>query len=387
MSLSHKRFILGLFTLLFSVALAAPPLWWSDGDPPVVNENEENNHGPANIGQAKHVVKSALDALRVTHPSVTADIEQDLAPIINLTVPDPKTDEWIQQQNAPLLIGQLKAISAPFYTRLNTEDPVWLAAELTENGTSHPGSIFPWTVETTDDANKGIANIGQLKAVFSLRFENLENSTGGNSTGGGSNGGNDDIDDIDDIDPNDLDNDGLTNEEEALIGTNPELSDSDGDGINDGEDGWALSSALSPVRLPKPNYIVMPLKQLGGEETIYGTPKINNNGHVAMETATGSSHNDRVYYADYFNGNELISLPPTDNNNLGETQLSEDNHFMRGSGLMSIRSSFENNTIDSTFFEDGYFEIYKNGELLVQSNDANMFNFVHTNGPQEYNDF
>lgn len=172
--------------MLVVVALAAPPLWWSVGNPPVIDTNAaENNIAPANIGQAKYMVRSALDALEDILPSVATQIEQDLTipqpnpaggtfpAILDFTVPDPKDDTWIQKQKNPLLIGQLKAIADPFYTRLNEAAPAWLATERTTNGTSHPNSIFPWTTDTTDDVNKGVANIGQLKSVFSLRFETL----------------------------------------------------------------------------------------------------------------------------------------------------------------------------------------------------------------------
>jgi hypothetical protein len=77
----------------------------------------------------------------------------------------PKADE-AEIMHAPLLIGQLKAIADPFYTRLHAVSPHWLEAERTTNGTNHPGSIFPWTSAASDDKNKGVANIGQLKAVI-----------------------------------------------------------------------------------------------------------------------------------------------------------------------------------------------------------------------------
>ena len=134
---------------------------------------EENNHGPANIGQAKHMAKSALDTLRPILPDVAAQIEADLAPILSFSVPDPKTPEWIEKQKAPLLIGQLKAIAAPFYTRLNAAAPAWLENQRNTSGTSSPNSIFPWTEGVGDDQNKAIANIGQLKAVFSLDLDKL----------------------------------------------------------------------------------------------------------------------------------------------------------------------------------------------------------------------
>ena len=172
MPLPQKKLIPTIFLLLVIAAIAAPPLWWSSGNPPIIVANApQNNRGPANIGQAKHIAKSAIAALRPILPAVATQIEADLAPIVDFTVPNPKTPEWIAKQKAPLLLGQLKAMADPFYRRLNTAAPTWLTAERTANGTNFPNSIFPWTSETTDDKNKSIANIGQLKAVFSLRFE------------------------------------------------------------------------------------------------------------------------------------------------------------------------------------------------------------------------
>jgi len=151
------------------------PAWWSVGDPqsqddkPVLTDAEPNNHGPANIGQAKHMVKSALDALRPVLPQVALQIEADLAGIVDLTVPSTKTPEWLDKQKAPLLIGQLKAIAHPFYVHLDAAAQSWLAAQRLANGTES-GGIFPWTDDPSDDNHHAMANIGQLKAVFSLHF-------------------------------------------------------------------------------------------------------------------------------------------------------------------------------------------------------------------------
>ena len=213
MPLPQKKLIPGILLMLVIAALAAPPLWWSTGNPPVIDPGAvENNHGPANIGQAKHMAKSALDALRTIIPAVADQIEADLTgganPIVDFTIPNPKTPEWIEKQKAPLLIGQLKAIADPFYSRLHAAAPTWLEAERTQNGTNHTNSIYPWTIETTDDANKAIANIGQLKAVFSFRFGDL-----------GSDG--------------DSDNDGLPDSWELANGLDPTLRDSDQNGVTD----------------------------------------------------------------------------------------------------------------------------------------------------------
>ena len=173
---------------LAGLALAVPlsgdpqnrPAWWTDEGTRVIPPGAiENNRGPANIGQAKHMVAQALKALDTTGPTLATQIRADLAGtapnftnrILDLAAPANPAEQ--EKQKAPLLLGQLKAIAAPFYSRLAASSPAnaaWLAAERTTNDTNYPNSIFPWTAETTDDQNKSIATIGQLKAVFSLRF-------------------------------------------------------------------------------------------------------------------------------------------------------------------------------------------------------------------------
>jgi len=184
-----------LFTLFSGISLQAQdaPAWWTDGNPPVVNENTENNKGPASIGQAKYMVKEALRGLAAVESTVAQQIEDDLAGtepdnsdrIVDLELPGTITDEWRAQQKQVLNIGQLKALADPFYTRLDAHNTVWLADQRTLNGTNHAGSIFPWTSDTADDNNKGIASIGQLKATFSLRFDTVGPPTNEDTDGDG----------------------------------------------------------------------------------------------------------------------------------------------------------------------------------------------------------
>jgi hypothetical protein len=182
MSLRHFLQCFLLLTLL-SLAVAASPPWWTNGSPPVIDANATaNNYGPANIGQAKWIVAEALRALEFNAPAIASQVRSDLDGflpdhtdrIIDFSVPEnPKSESWIKNQNMPLLIGQLKSISAPFYSRLAAVQPIWLASQRVANGTDSPNSIFPWTPTTEDDANKSVATIGQLKAVFSLQFQTL----------------------------------------------------------------------------------------------------------------------------------------------------------------------------------------------------------------------
>ena len=244
MPLPQKKLIPGILLALMIAALAAPPLWWGTGDPPVIVPGvPQNNHGPANIGQAKHMAKSALDALRTVLPAVADQIEADLVgngkPIPSWAPPANQAEK--DKNHAPLLIGQLKAIADPFYTRLHAAAPAWLEGELNENQTKDacdPSNYFPWSTETTDDQNKAIANIGQLKAVFSLRFEQLET----------------DHDRLADeweilhflnlrFDASaDPDNDGLSNLQEMTMGSDPksEGADTDQDGM---PDDWEFANA------------------------------------------------------------------------------------------------------------------------------------------------
>ncbi len=141
--------------------------------------------------------------------------------------------------HAPLLIGQLKAIAAPFYTRLHAAAPIWLEAERIANGTNHINSIFSWTSATTDDNNKAMANIGQLKAAFSLRFDGLP----GGSIDIDADGMHDHWELANGLDPTnsddatlDHDSDGLNNLAEYRAGTAPNKHDTDGDGIDDAEE-------------------------------------------------------------------------------------------------------------------------------------------------------
>lgn len=237
--------------MLAIAAFAVPPLWWSAGDPPVIDPAAAvENKGVANVGQAMHMAKSALEAVRDVLPAVADQIETDLTtgtnPILNFTVPNPKTPQWIEQQKAPLLIGQIKAVSDPFYTRLHAAAPTWLAAQRTANGTNYAGSIFPWTYVTTDDDNKAIANIGQLKSVFSLHFTDDSDSDGLTDLGEVADSNGYGIQDILattlglSLSSNDTDGDGVSNSVEMANGTSPLTADSDGDGVADNLDAYPL---------------------------------------------------------------------------------------------------------------------------------------------------
>ncbi|MGJ8661040.1 MAG: hypothetical protein ACSHXL_03300 [Bacteroidota bacterium] len=190
--------VLSLFQPL--LAQETVPAWWTDGDPPVIEISaEENNRGPANVGQAKWIVLEALRSLGASAPDIAVAVRTDLDGIasdqsdriIDLTVPDPKSDEWIEVQKSSLTLGQLKSIALPFYNHLNSTDADWVKSQLDLNhgGTATlnehywqvsgnanytESGYYPWDPTTPLGVNTSMATIGQLKAVFALRFESLD---------------------------------------------------------------------------------------------------------------------------------------------------------------------------------------------------------------------
>ena len=247
MKACFRSALLVLLVLLVPVQ-GDPPRWWREGEPPVIDPAAATNPlGPANIGQAKWMAKRALDALAAIDAQLAAGIEQRLTQaqpnpdggmvpaILDFGIPAaPQDAAWHERQHAPLLLGQLKAIAAPFYDQLHAAAPWWLDCDSSDpaaqgqlqlNGTKDPwdaANFYPWTADPGDDANHAIATIGQLKAVFSLRFDSLAAS----------------------LPDGDYDHDGLTNAQETAYGTDPRNPDSDGDGM---PDAWEIKWGLDPL--------------------------------------------------------------------------------------------------------------------------------------------
>ena len=226
-------------------ANATPPTWWGDENYPLIDTAANPaNLGIANIGQAKCMAMYALEALRISAPMIAAQVENDLVGT-GKPIPSwepPVTDQERAAQYSPLLLGQLKAIAAPFYTHLHDSAPAWLANERTIDHLPDTGTFFPWTSTTSDDANRAPTAIGQLKSVFALHFETLEAA----------------------LNP-DLDGDGLTNAEEAELGSDPFTVDTDGDGRSDYAENLAGTDPLladieelSFIPAPAPNSISDP---------------------------------------------------------------------------------------------------------------------------------
>jgi len=298
MPLPQRKLIPGILLFLVLAALAAPPLWWGDPASPVINSNPANNHGPANIGQAKHMAKSALDALRPILPTVAAAIEADLVgpgkPIPSWEPPANQAEK--DKNHAPLLIGPLKAIADPFYRHLHTAAPAWLEQQLYGNltkDTANPENFFPWTNGLNDDNNKAVANIGQLKAVFSLRFDTL----------------------LPDFTNEDSDGDGLTFEQEIALGSNPNKKDTDDDGLKDGEDADPLHSKINWHTTSEPNFAVIELGLEDSEDLQF--EDLSHSGTVLSSKSQQSTPETRVIVDKNRHSHELPGVGPSLGDSIG----------------------------------------------------------------------
>lgn len=178
--------------LLMSVPLrmlaADYPAWWTNSAHPVItNVVVTNDFAAVNAGQLKWFATNAYDELNTK-----------LAGGAGTAVCALVTGLANSNNFVAINLGQLKAVTALFYDRL-------IDAGYT--------NAYPWTASTSAVNDFAMANIGQLKHLFSFDLSR------------------------------DTDGDGLADWVETgtgiyispfNTGTNPNSADSDGDGINDG---------------------------------------------------------------------------------------------------------------------------------------------------------
>ncbi|MFA6287401.1 MAG: hypothetical protein WC661_08440 [Opitutaceae bacterium] len=111
----------------------------------------------------------------------------------------------------------------------------------------------------------------------------------------------------------DSDDDGLTDAQEAAMGTDPHNADTDGDGVNDPDDGWPRHAWITNAPLPEVRYAVVRLAAMSGWPEDAWAEEIDDLNHVLtnnpsqtilgrFDTATNtlSSWADDGIYHEYF---------------------------------------------------------------------------------------
>ncbi|MGJ8632868.1 MAG: hypothetical protein ACSHX7_03030, partial [Luteolibacter sp.] len=182
MPLPQKKLVPGILLMLVIAALAVPPLWWESRG--VIDETAvENNQAAVNLGQAKWMVAQAYEEMDSVVPQDLGFVLTDLFP----EKPGSPDEVWSEAQKTPLNLGQLKSLAKPFYDKLNEISPEWVLSQIQQNhdssavldthywqvgaGTSYTeGGYYPWNPDTPVSENYKPANIGQLKAIFSIDF-------------------------------------------------------------------------------------------------------------------------------------------------------------------------------------------------------------------------
>ena len=186
-------------SLLVGTLFAEVPQWWIARG--VVDTNAaSNDYAPVNQGQVKYVATQA-------YLELNQNLTNDCSAISNLVFSFSNTNNWL-----PANLGQLKAVAQPFYDLLwaNNYTNAW-----PEGMTIGP---YPWSGVSGDTEDYALANIGQLKYLFSFNLTAI---------------------------PLDTDGDGLLNQDEIdIYGTNPFSPDTDGDEM---PDGWEVSEGLNPL--------------------------------------------------------------------------------------------------------------------------------------------
>jgi hypothetical protein len=140
-------------------APAEAPHWWTVRG--VLDTNAvPNDYAPANQGQAKWMAVQAAAELDRRLPNGAGAVVAGMVGRFSPTFAE-----------APLNLGQLKSLAAPFYDRIRAEG---FAAALPSG---LPGA-YPWTDATSDDNDFALVNLGQLKHVFSFDLDLCFDSDG-----------------------------------------------------------------------------------------------------------------------------------------------------------------------------------------------------------------
>jgi predicted outer membrane repeat protein len=136
-------------TLLAGVLFAEVPQWWIERG--VIDTNTPpSDYAPVNQGQAKHFAYQA-------YLEFSQKLTNDCSAISNLVASFSATNNYLSVN-----LGQLKYLATPFYDLLWTNNYTVAWPE------GMTGGPYPWSDSTDSAQDYAIANIGQLKYLFSF---------------------------------------------------------------------------------------------------------------------------------------------------------------------------------------------------------------------------
>lgn len=138
-----------------TLTLAAPPAWWAERGV-TSSQATPNDYAAANIGQVKHIAAKAVAEMNA---KIEGGAGADLNALIAGWIADAPSGV-ARNDYAPINQGQLKVIAKKFYKRL-------FAAGYRGQPLG-AGQKYPWTETPNDDASYALANIGQVKRLFSF---------------------------------------------------------------------------------------------------------------------------------------------------------------------------------------------------------------------------